>query len=276
MAGETHSASGLVLKLDVGKQTIVVSCDEIPGYMEPMAMTFAVRDPAILEKIDPGARIDFTLSVDAGGFFAEDIRIRESDPADQRPFSAERLRKLQDLTSGKSTKPLAAGEQVADFELINQDRHKIRLSQFRGKVVAISFMYTRCSLPQYCFRLSNNLSQVRRRFADRLGRDLILFTITFDPIHDQPEQLAHYARKWGASSDTWHFLTGSESDVKRICDLFDVDAYVDEGTVMHSLHTAVIGRDGTLVANVQGNNFSAQQLGDLIGTALGAERRARN
>jgi protein SCO1/2 len=97
-----------------------------------------------------------------------------------------------------------------------------------------------------------------------MGRDLVLLTVSFDPVHDQPEVLAEAAKTWKADARTWHFLTGPLPDVKQLCGRFGVDAWTDEGLMIHSLHTVIIDRRGKLAANLEGNQFTAQQLGDLV------------
>jgi protein SCO1/2 len=101
-----------------------------------------------------------------------------------------------------------------------------------------------------------------------MGRDLILLTVTFDPVRDQPERLAEYASQWNANPATWHFLTGAVPDIARVCAVFGVDFFPDEGLMDHSSHTAVIDRLGRLVANIEGNQFTATQLGDLVDVTL--------
>ena len=73
------------------------------------------------------------------------------------------------------------------------------LAALSGKVVAVNFVYTRCALPQFCLRMSNNFAALQKRFARELGRDLVLLTITFDPERDTPEALASYASRWQAN-----------------------------------------------------------------------------
>ena len=89
-------------------------------------------------------------------------------------------------------------------------------------------------------------------------------------MHDTPEVLAKYAEQWKANPPTWHFLTGPAADVQRVCRMFGVHAFPNEGLMDHSLHTVLIGRDGKLIANVEGNRFTASQLGDLIQGVLGS------
>jgi protein SCO1 len=135
----------------------------------------------------------------------------------------------------------------------------------------MNFVYTHCPLPDYCFRLSNNLGNVQRRFKKQMGRDLILLSVTLDPVNDQPEVLTNYARTWNADPN-WHFLTGAVPEVRRACSMFGVDSWPDEAELMHSLHTVTIDRKGRLSANLEGNQFTARQLGDLIETMLEQSR----
>ena len=101
-----------------------------------------------------------------------------------------------------------------------------------------------------------------------VGRELVLLTVTFDPERDTPDVLASYASRWDANPAGWHFLTGSVADVRRVCALFGQEAFPEEGLMNHSLHTAIIDRAGTLVANLEGNRFTAEQLGDLVQATL--------
>ena len=109
---------------------------------------------------------------------------------------------------------------------------------------------------------------MQKRFGTQLGRDLILLTLTFDPVHDTPATLAKYARIWNADLKVWHFLTGPRAEVERVCNLFGVAAWQDEGILTHSLHTVVIDRKGAMAANIEGNGYTAKQLGDLVEEVL--------
>src|SRR4030095_15131595 len=90
-----------------------------------------------------------------------------------------------------------------------------------------------------------------------IAQEFVLLTVTFDPLHDDPDVLAGYATQWHADPDHWHFLTGSVAEIARVCAVFGVAAFADEGAMNHSLHTAIIDRRGALVANIEGNRFSS-------------------
>jgi protein SCO1 len=262
-----YPASGLVLKIDRSHSSALISCNAIPGYMEAMTMPISVRAASDLDNLKPGTMIDFVLAVDKDSVVAEAVRTHVYQGLEPDPAAARRL-KLLTQAAGNSAKPLSIGDAVPDVTLTAQDGKTVTLSRFRGKVVALNFVYTRCALPNFCVRSSNNFGNLQTRFRNSLKRDFVLLTITFDPVHDSPEALEKYALKFAADPTAWHFLTGSETAIRRVCNLFGEDYFPDEGLMDHSLHTAIIDRQGRLVANIEGNEFTAQQLGDLVQTVL--------
>jgi protein SCO1/2 len=160
---------------------------------------------------------------------------------------------------------LRLGDAVADFELRDQAGRTVRLSDFRGKVVAINFVYTRCPLPDVCPRLSAGFASMQKRFADRMGRDLILLTLTVDPEHDTPAVLADYAKRWGADYRGWRFLTGEvASAAAQLGEVY----WADEGTIGHNSVTSIVGRDGRLAAALDGSEWRVDQLASLIAHEL--------
>jgi protein SCO1/2 len=262
-AAQQYAAKGMVVSVNRAGSTFSASIEEIPGFMRAMTMPFEVRQVKDLDGLAPGVIVEFTLVVEAKTSYAERIRIVKFQNVEQDPFAASRLALLNDIVSGTSVKPVAVGEVVPNFSLTDQRKRTVSLSELRGSVVALNFVYTNCALPNFCLRLANNFNVLQKRFEKRLGKDLVLLTVTFDPVHDTPEVLAKYSEQWKANPAAWHFLTGSEKDVQRVCRMFGVQAFPNEGLMDHSLHTVLIGRDGKLVANVEGNRFTASQLGDL-------------
>ena len=268
-ASQRYSVTGLVLKVDRPHRSMVVSCEDIPGYMPAMVMSFAVRESKELDDLEPGKRVDFTLIVDENSARAEDVRTRDFESTEQESQAARRLKLVENLaTPDVPPSYLSAGQSVPNFTLTDQNRRQVSLSQFAGAVVAINFIYTRCPLPNFCFRLSNYFGLLQKRFRSRLGQDLFLLTITFDPEHDQPEVLAAYSNTWNADLRGWRFLTGTGDEVRSVCRMFGVTYWPDESLFTHSLQTVIIDRQGKLAANLEGNQFTAQQLGDLIETVM--------
>jgi protein SCO1 len=258
-AATRYPVTGIVLKVDRPHRSFDASCAAIPGYMEAMAMAYSVLDNRELADLKPGAYVDFTLVVEKERSYAEGIRIHRYESSEREPLLARRLQLLE--APHATVKP---GDAVPDFTLTDQTGRRVTLSQWAGKVVAVTFIYTSCPLPDYCFRLANNFGQLNQRFAGRMGRDVVLLSISFDPVHDQPKVLAKYASTWKADPESWHFLTGPLDEVKAVSRRFGLNFWPDDVYVTHSLHTLVIDRRGRLAADFEGNQFTARQLGDYV------------
>ena len=253
---ERHEMRGLVLAIDQTASAVTVSHDPVPGYMDAMVMPFTVARPAELRDVRPGDRIRFRMTVGRDTTI-DRIRILSAAP----PSTPE--------TAGAAP-ALPIGDVVPSFTLIDQHTTSVSLDSMRGKVVVVSFIYTRCPLPDYCPRVMTTFASLRDRFAGRLGTDLVLLTVTFDPQFDTPEKLREFAARYDANVPGWHLLTGSRADVTRVCTMLGVEFYPEEGMLTHTLQTAVIDRTGRLAARAEGRDFSTRQLADLVELHLAA------
>jgi protein SCO1/2 len=252
-----YATTGLVLRVDQPGATVTISHDAFPGFMDAMAMPFDLKGEARTAKLAPGDRVRFRLSVKGGRSWVDRVDVVSAAPAD----------------AGLQTTPALAvlvpvGAAMPDFELTDQAGAPVALSGLKGKVVAVTFIYSRCPLPDYCPRMVENFKALRERFASRMDRDLVFLTISFDPRYDTPEVLTKYAASQRAGGPGWHFLTGDPAKIERVCNAFGIQYWAEEGLITHSLQTAVIDRDGHLAATVEGKDFTARQLGDLVGAIL--------
>lgn len=252
-----RQAKGLVLRVDPAAATVTVSHEAIPGYMDAMVMELPVRDPRTLGDLRPGDRIGFRLRVAKGRTLLDRLRLLSAAPADAGLLASPAVPAL-----------VAVGEPLPDFTLTDQHGAPVTLSSLRGRVLAVTFVYSRCPLPDYCPRMMTNLREVRDRYRDRLGRDLGLLTISFDPRHDTPQVLRKYAAFYGADVPGWHLLTGSEEAIAKVCAAFGIEYWPDQGLITHTLQTAVIDREGRLAAAVEGKDVTGRQIADLVGSVL--------
>jgi protein SCO1/2 len=252
-----YTAEGLVMAVDRPGAVVTISHEAFPGYMDAMAMPFDLRGEARRVGLTPGDRVRLRLAVRGDRSWVDRLDIVSAAPVD----------------AGLKTTPavpvlVPVGHTVPDFELTDQRNAAVRLSHFKGKVVAVNFIYTRCPLPDYCPRMVANFRALRDRFAERMERDLVLLTVTFDPKYDTPETLARYAAAERAGGPGWHFLTGGGPQIERVCNAFGIQYFPEEGLITHTLQTAVIDREGKLAATVEGKDFNGRQLGDLVGSVL--------
>lgn len=257
-AARRVQGTGLILEVDRGAATVTISHDRIPGFMDAMAMPFQARDARLVERVRRGDRVRFRLSVSKRGTELDALEVVSAAPVDPSRWQSPVVSRL-----------VGEGEPMPDFELVDHDGRPCTLGRYRGRVVALNFIYTRCPLEDYCPRTVRNFAALQERFAARLGRDLVLLSVTLDPEHDTPEVLGRYGRRSGATSEAWRFLTGPRATIVRAAGLFGIEFWAEEGAITHNLETAVIGRDGRLAARVEGKGYTAVQLGDLIERLLG-------
>jgi len=252
-----YTTTGLVLRVDQPSAVVTISHDTFPGFMNAMAMPFDLKGAARGVKLRPGDRVRLRLAVKGGRSWIDRVEVVSAAPVDAG---------LQQTPAAPVLVPV--GSAVADFTLVDQSGGPVSLAALKGKVVAVNFIYTRCPLPDYCPRMVENFRALRARFAERMDRDLVFLTVSFDPKYDTPETLARYAASRRASGPGWHFLTGDPAKIERVCNAFGIQYWAEEGLITHSLQTAVIDRDGRLAATIEGKDFTPQQLGDLVGAVL--------
>ncbi len=222
---------------------MVVAHKPVDNYMPAMTMPFRVGR-VDWGKLTPGARVRFQLKVGKHASMAQKVHISASLDDVKLPKTAVR-------------KPLI-GDKIPSFSLIDQTGKTVGLSDFRGKVVVVDFIYTRCPLPDVCPRLSANFSSVSKKL-----RDVEFLSITIDPTFDTPEVLSQYARRWQAG-ESWRFLTGTEEEVRAVAESFGLVYWAEDGSITHTVATAVIGRDGRLAAMIDSAGYRPDQLLALV------------
>jgi protein SCO1/2 len=245
-----YPVEGIVVETKPELRQMVVAHKQIDNYMPAMTMAFQVGKEVDLAKLAPGTRVAFELKVGKHVSIAEKVEVRATS-------------KDVDLPKTPVNK-VATGLKMPSFSLIDQEGKPVSLSDLSGKVVVVDFIYTRCPLPDVCPRLSANFASVSKKLR---GRDVEFLSITIDPQYDTPAVLSEYARRWQAGG-SWRFLTGTPEKIQEVAGLFGLVYWPEEGSITHTVATAVVGRDGTLVAKIDGAAYRPDQLLALIERAL--------
>lgn len=253
-----YDLKGKVVAVDKGKRELTISHEDIKDYMSGMTMAFSVKDDWVYQIAAPGNQITATLVVDGTQSWLEDVVITEdSTPVAGAP-----------AIEGADPNP---GDAVPDYRLINQDGKAIRLQDFKGKALLLTFIYTRCQDPNQCTLMSSNFAAIDQELQKQpeLYAKTHLLSVSFDPAYDTPKVLRSYgAAHTGKYSDEtfahWEFATGSPDEVKGIAKFFGLRYYQDttSGTeqVIHSLRTAVISPDGKIVKVYRGNEWKPEEM----------------
>jgi protein SCO1/2 len=251
----TFPLRGVVVGIDTTKQTLTVAHEAIPNYMSAMTMPFRVHDRALLYPLARGDSIQATLAVSHTESWLEAINVIGRGPLPATMTAG-------DIIMNKVLKP---GDIPPDDAWLNQDGTQIRLRSWRGKVVALTFIYTRCPLPDFCIRMSSQFAAIQRTLgADpHMAGQWHLLSVSFDPALDRPPVLKRYAQTYQADFATWDFLTDPDTtgpSLRRLADGVGLSFTGDEGLFDHNLRTVLLDKDGKLFRVIQGNEWKAEEV----------------
>jgi protein SCO1/2 len=267
---QTYTADGRVAGIKDDGRTLVVEHEEIPGYMPPMIMPFSVADSSMTASLSPGDAIQFRLAVTDDS--ASIIALRElSDTAVARNPA----RTVTPIDPGDSgTQMLERGDRVpADLTLTDQTGETIRIGDYRGQALVLTFIYTRCPLPNYCPLMSKRFAALQPQLREQYGAEVQLLSISFDPGYDTPQVLRDYASKYTDRLDTWTFATGDSTQVQRATELFGVFAQkTREDEITHNLTTALIGPGGHVRRLWRGNDWAPEDVRQTVERVIGSSR----
>lgn len=160
---------------------------------------------------------------------------------------------------------LKTGQKVPNFVLTNQKGQKVQLSQFRGKAVLLTFLFTQCPYPDKCPTIANKLKGTNE-ILDQAGvlSKVQVLSITLDPNRDTPHMLSAYAQGYDKKRVNWDFLTGSEEAIDEVANHFGVVYYDQNGTIQHNMKTAIIDPQGNLVKVFSGSSWSTQEAATVL------------
>ena len=263
-AGKRYDLEGRVVAVDAAGRTLTVAHNDVAGLMQAMTMPFLVApsDNWIFDKIAPGDHIHATLVMTERAELADISFTKASQP---EGHGTSRVRIPE------------PGDTVPNFVFLNQSGKTVRLEQFRGKPVLLTFIYTRCPFPDYCPLMSSNFLQVLRLLqADQSAfAKAQLLSISFDPEHDTPAVLHNYGVGYVKTIDPnfqhWQFVTGSPEEARKAADFFGISYDATSGQIVHNLRTALIGADGKIIKVYSGNQWTAAEAARDYAAAAGAE-----
>jgi protein SCO1/2 len=250
-----YELTGQVLAVHPERNQVTLKHEDIKGFMAGMTMAFTVRDPALLTGKQPGDLITATLVVEEKDGQL-DPYLSTLTTTGHAPVDAAPPPPTSDIVQ--------PGDPVEDAPLVDQDGNARPLSAFRGHRVALTFIYTRCPLPEFCPLMDRHFTAIQKEIKSTPAlADVRLVTVTFDPEFDTPAVLKTHARRRQADPAVWSFLTGEPSAVSGFAEQFGI--YTEENPqspteITHNLRTAVIDPSGRLVAVHSGNSWTPAEL----------------
>ena len=248
-AGKHYELEGRVVAVDSTSRLVTIAHQEVAGLMPAMTMPFQVgrNDEWVFGNVAPGDHIHATLVM--------------TDHAELQDISFTKSSE----TAGDGTSSLRipdAGDAVPDFRLVNQSGKTITLADFRGRPLLLTFVYTRCPLPDYCPRMSNNFREILQKLqaSPAAYENAQLLTISIDPEFDTPVVLQNYGQHFTGKLDPqfqhWQFATGSPQEVRKAADFFGMSYNTKDGQIIHNLRTVLIGADGRILKVYSGNRWA--------------------
>lgn len=232
----------------------MIEHEDIPGFMPSMTMPFAFRDAQEVAGLAIGDAVAFKLVVTDKDSWSSGIR--RIDAAGVK------------LPATKPSAPVAGkvervkeGERMPEFALVDQSGRAIHGETFAGKSLLVTFIFTRCPIPNYCPLMAQNFRTLQQAIrADvALAGKVNLLSISFDE-HDTPAVLAEYGAKLSDDLDAWRFATGQPEEVRKLTQAFAVQVQPEAGTINHGLATALIGPDGVVRHIWRGNGWATDEV----------------
>ena len=261
-AAKRYPFTGRIVSIDTQSNQAFIYGDDIPGFMDAMAMSYKMKPEETLNHLHPGDSIS-----------AEVVTI----PADSKNEDAVSDYWLENVkvTGHVDAAPAAAntphlpnpGDDVPDFSFTNQSCKHISLKQYRGKVLLVTFVYTRCPFPDFCPRMTSNFAEIYKQLGGNPAlAGVHLLSLSFDPEHDTPKVLRDYGFSSAHTHNPalfarWEFAAPAAADLPKIADFFALTIKPEGGLITHNLTTAVIGPDGKIVKWYHGSDW---QVSDLI------------
>ncbi len=248
-----YSIRGKVVSVDQKDGVIALDTEAIPGVMEAMTMAYTLQNPSVASELHPGDKITAQLQLAAQGAVLSNIVVVQQANLNVLPPVQYHVPQI--------------GDSVPDFHFLNQNNRQVSLKQFRGKVLVLTFIYTRCASSQFCPLMSRNFAHLDQLLAADPGlyAKTHLLSISFDPKYDTPAVLRSYGgaytgRYTKETFQHWDFAAPSPARLASVLQWFDVAVASSKGKIVtHSVSTAVIGPDGKIRAWYPSNTWTPQQ-----------------
>jgi protein SCO1/2 len=257
---EHYDTRGVVRGFSPDRSTIEIQHENIPGFMPSMTMPFVTRNPKEIADLKIGDAIAFRMAVTQKDFWIEHVKkirreeVNVAEPKRTAPVSAERNARLKE------------GDEMPPFNLTNQNGERISLDTLRGQPFVLTFVFTRCPVPNFCPRMSNNFEELQTSIKKASGTlaKARLLSVTLDPDYDTPKVLSDYAGFHHADPKIWIFATGEEKDIDSLTRAFSVYRQTEGGTISHGLATALIDRNGRIERIWRGNAWTPAEVSEAI------------
>lgn len=254
---DTHVGQGRIAGFR-NDSTVTIEHEQIPGYMPAMIMPLTADPDSVLDGFAEGDAVEFELTVRDETSRITALRALPDTAVARHP--AQTVRRI-DVKEAPDHRTLREGDSVPpDLALLDQNGDSLRLGDYSGQRLVLTFIYTRCPLPEYCPLMSKRFATLQPDLRTEYGTNAQLLSLSFDPAHDTPPVLRDYAARYTDRLDTWTFATGDSASIQRATNLFGVSPERDGDEIVHNLTTAVIAPDGTVHRLFRGQDWTPKDV----------------
>jgi len=218
---------------------MIIDHEEIPGYMPRMIMPFKAKDPAEFAKLEPGMVVTFDYHVVADESWVTGVVVtggKGEITLDERKRDAEKLAK--------------PGDRLPEVTFLDENGKPVTLAEYEGMPVALTFVFSRCPVPEYCPRMMNQFAAVIAALEKepKAPAKYRLLTISFDHEHDRPGILKAWAAAFGYREGMpWTLLSSEDpGPIEKLAEPTGLRYGEANGTIQHNLRTLVLNPDGTI------------------------------
>jgi protein SCO1/2 len=251
---QIFQVKGIVEEILPDGKSAIIKHDEIPNYMAAMTMEFETKNTNELQGLQPGDAISFRMIVTDDDGWIDQVKKLDTPPT-ELPSRAT-FRRVRDVD------PLNVGDELPEYHFTNELGRAVSLGDFKGKVIALNFLFTTCPFPTMCPRLAQNFSEAQKKLKEMpdAPANWQLLTISFDPEKDTPAVLKGYAERYKYDPQRWSFLTGDLMEITAITEQFGQSFWREGGSLSHNVRTVVVDAEGKIQKIIPENKWTSDEL----------------
>ena len=256
-SAKTYEMRGQILGVNRDKLEILVKHEDIPGLMPAMTMPGKVQNANMLDTLGPGDLITSEVVVDNNqGVVTKITKLGTAKPEVPAPGGP----------AQPGVKYLVPGDSVPNQAFLDQYGRTRDFDTIRGdRAIAVTFIYTKCPIPTFCPAMDRQFAEAQALIKDKgLEGKAGLLSVSFDPKNDTPAVLAAHAKKLGADSKVWTFVTGDRDAIDRFASSLLLTLVRGEAAnpdeIGHTLRTTVIDRHGRIAKSYSGADWTPAEL----------------
>ena len=242
---QSHKVQGTIIEVRHKTYEFLIHHDEIPGFMTAMTMPFKVKNSLDIEKFIRGDSVHFELIMNNNNTIATNFILKGKGTINSN-----------DKIWNDAYTPLEIGEIISDVSFLNLDSNTVFISESDGKFRFISFIFTRCPMPNMCPAVVAKNQYLAEKFYNNSNIEFIL--ISFDYIYDTPLVMkSMYSNQTSSYKNiTFYSSVGHLNDIFSIASQSSVSFWgIEENDIGHTLRSIILDPERRLMKVYDGTDW---------------------